>query len=43
MIAKLKGIAPEDVRIGLPVQITYDDVTPEWTLFDFEPAPAATG
>jgi len=41
MIAKLKGVAPEDVRIGMPVQITYEDVTPDWTLMDFEPAPAA--
>ena len=34
-------MAPEDVRIGAPVRITYEEVTPEWTLMEFEPAPAA--
>ena len=43
MIAKLNGVAPEDVRIGMPVQITYQEVTPEWTLMEFEPAPASAG
>jgi uncharacterized protein len=43
MIAKLNGVAPEDVRIGMPVHITYQEVTPEWTLMEFEPAPAAAG
>ena len=37
MIGKLNGVAPEDVRIGSPVQITYQEVTPEWTLMEFEP------
>jgi uncharacterized protein len=43
MIAKLNGVAPEDVRIGAPVRITYEEVTPEWTLMEFEPAPASAG
>jgi uncharacterized protein len=43
MIAKLNGVAPEDVRIGMPVRITYEEVTPEWTLMEFEPAPASAG
>ena len=43
MIGKLNGVAPEDVRIGAPVQITYEEVTPEWTLMEFEPAPATAG
>ena len=43
MIGKLNGVAPEDVRIGAPVRITYQEVTPEWTLMEFEPAPAAAG
>lgn len=38
MIANLTGIAPEDVRIGLPVQITYFDVAEGNTLFGFIPA-----
>jgi hypothetical protein len=37
------AVAPEDVRIGMPVQITYEDVTRDWTLMYFEPAPATTG
>jgi hypothetical protein len=35
MIATLKGIEPELVRIGLPVVLGYEDVTPEWTLLSF--------
>jgi len=42
MIARLAGVPPADVRIGMPVEIDYEDVTPEWTLFVFRPAsPAA--
>jgi uncharacterized OB-fold protein len=37
MIAPLRGLAPEAVRIGLPVVLGYDDVTPEWTLLRFTP------
>jgi uncharacterized protein len=37
MIATLKGIEPELVRIGLPVVLGYEDVTPEWTLLSFSP------
>lgn len=37
MIARLKGVEPEQVRIGLPVALGYEDVTPEWTLLSFEP------
>jgi uncharacterized OB-fold protein len=38
MIASLTGVDPQAVRIGMPVQIAYEDVTPEWTLFTFQPA-----
>jgi uncharacterized protein len=41
MIARLAGAQPEAVRIGMPVVIAYEDVTPEWTLFTFRPASAA--
>jgi len=41
MIARLTGAEPETVRIGMPVVIDYDDVTPEWTLFTFRPASPA--
>lgn len=38
MIANLTGVAPEEIRIGLPVKITYTDVTDGKTLFGFAPA-----
>jgi uncharacterized OB-fold protein len=43
MAGSLRGLAPEAVRIGLPVRLAYEDATPEWTLFYFEPAPEAGG
>jgi uncharacterized OB-fold protein len=38
MIASLTGIDPEAVKIGMPVEAAYEDVTPEWTLLTFQPA-----
>jgi hypothetical protein len=38
MIGRLDGLACEDVSIGLPVRVTYDDATPQWTILHFEPA-----
>jgi uncharacterized OB-fold protein len=32
------GIDPKDVRVGMPVEVTYEDITPEWTLPKFTPA-----
>jgi uncharacterized OB-fold protein len=37
MIGPLSGLAPEDVRIGLPVELDYQDVTADWTLLCFKP------
>jgi uncharacterized OB-fold protein len=37
MASNLRGTAPSDVRIGMPVRLSYDDVTAEWTLPVFEP------
>jgi uncharacterized OB-fold protein len=37
MIAVLRNIEPERVRIGLPVVLGYEDVTPDWTLLTFSP------
>jgi hypothetical protein len=34
------GCAPAEARIGMPVEVTFDDVTPEWTLFRFRPQAA---
>lgn len=38
MIANVVGIPPEDVRIGMPVQITYFDVGDGKSLFAFAPS-----
>lgn len=43
MAATIRAIEPESVQIDLPVRLVYDDVTPEWTLFVFEPTAAARG
>jgi uncharacterized protein len=37
MIGTLKGVGPATVRIGMPVVLGYEDVTPEWTLLIFSP------
>jgi uncharacterized OB-fold protein len=31
----------DDVYVGMPVEVTFQDVTPEWTLPQFKPAPEA--
>jgi uncharacterized OB-fold protein len=38
LTANILGCAPEDVRIGMPVQASFEDVTPEITLIQFRPA-----
>lgn len=37
MISNLVGIRPEEARIGMPVKLIYEDVTPEHTLYKFVP------
>ncbi|MBI4497004.1 MAG: Zn-ribbon domain-containing OB-fold protein [Chloroflexi bacterium] len=40
MISNVVGCAPtpEEVKVDMPVVVTFDDVTPEWTLPKFRPA-----
>jgi uncharacterized OB-fold protein len=38
MMSNIVGTDPEDVRIGMPVQIAYEDVNDQITLPVFEPA-----
>jgi uncharacterized OB-fold protein len=38
MVANMVGVGIEQLRVDMPVEATYDDVTPEWTLFRFRPA-----
>jgi uncharacterized OB-fold protein len=32
------GIAPDEVRVDMPVVVEFDDVSPDWTLVKFRPA-----
>lgn len=38
LVTNLVGIPNGDITIGMPVQVTYDDVTEEFTLPKFRPA-----
>ena len=38
MMTNIVGCAPDDVRIGMRVEVEYEDVTPEVTLAKFKPA-----
>jgi hypothetical protein len=40
MISNLVDCKTTDVRIGMPVDIVYEDVSADWTLFKFVPARA---
>ncbi len=35
--SNIVGCEPQDVRIGMPVEVVYEDITPEWTLPKFRP------
>jgi uncharacterized OB-fold protein len=37
LMTNVVGCAPDAVRIGMPVQVAFDDVTPEVTLPKFQP------
>ncbi|MBI3785032.1 MAG: Zn-ribbon domain-containing OB-fold protein [Deltaproteobacteria bacterium] len=37
LLTNIVGCRPEEVRIGLPVEVTFEDVTPEVTLPKFKP------
>jgi uncharacterized OB-fold protein len=37
MLTNIVGCAPADVHIGMPVEVVFDDVTPEVTLAKFGP------
>jgi len=38
LTTNITGCKPEEVRVGMPVVATFDDVTPEMTLVKFRPA-----
>ncbi len=37
LTTSIVGVAPEEVRVDMPVRAAYDDVTPDVTLLKFEP------
>jgi hypothetical protein len=37
MLTNIVGCAPDDVRIGMPVELAFEDVTPDITLPKFKP------
>ncbi len=38
LVSWLTDVPPEALRLGLPVEVQFDDVTPEHTLVKFKPA-----
>jgi len=38
LVADLVGIEPSDVRIGMPVEVEWQDLDPDLTLPAFKPA-----
>ncbi len=38
LVSNPVGITADELEIGLPVQVVYEDVSDEFTLFKFEPA-----
>lgn len=43
MISNLVDCAPGDVTVGMPVEVIFDDVTDEVTLYRFRPIDNSTG
>jgi len=39
MVSRVLDLDPEQLRVGLPVAVVFDDVTPEVTLPKFRPLP----
>jgi hypothetical protein len=37
LVSHVLGLVPEQLRVGLPVEVRFDDVTPEVTLPKFRP------
>ena len=38
VISNLIGVDPAQVRIGMPVEVVFEDVADGWTLYKFRPA-----
>jgi len=42
LLSNVVGVGPHDVRIGMPVEVVFEDVTPDVTLPKFRPADRPT-
>lgn len=40
MLSNVVGVAPENVRIGMPVRVVFEDATPEISIPRFQPVQA---
>jgi uncharacterized OB-fold protein len=38
MVAAMTQVDPDAVEIGAPVRVVYTDLSPDWTIVEFEPA-----
>ncbi len=38
MVGTMTGVDPDAVEIGTPVRVVYTDLSPDWTIVEFEPA-----
>ena len=38
MISNMVGCTPQEVRVGMPVKVVYEDVTDQTSIFKFAPA-----
>lgn len=38
LVTNIVGIPVDQVKIEMPLEVVFDDVTPEWTLVKFRPA-----
>jgi uncharacterized protein len=43
LVSNVVDIAPDDVRVGMPVEVTFREVAPGYTLPLFKPAAGSTG
>ena len=38
MVGTMTGVGPDAVEIGAPVRVVYTDLSPDWTIVEFESA-----
>lgn len=38
MISNVVGCPVEELKVDMPLEVVFEDVTPDWTLFKFKPA-----